>query len=250
MVKKLTYLLTNRIGWRLLGRGVLFGLLLYLSVRSEFNGWALLLFFGVLAVLYYRELPERASVRGVYWLIPLLSLLLLGRLALAFPDPAVLLLGAAALSALFVALLDTANFLFPNRRAAYSLLHTLLLFLAALYAFSFEVSVTWGPPLFLFLATALLFRDAFAFFGVPAPRRAWVLAGGAGLLAVEVGFFLSLLPLGFMNAAALLALSLFLVRDAFLASLRGTLDLPFVLRELAFLVFLTVAAFAASRWTL
>ncbi len=142
------------------------------------------------------------------------------------------------------------NFLFPSRLAAYALIHTSILFLAGIWALSFSSAEAPLPLLAFLIATILLMRDALGFFDAAPPRRAWVLALGIGAVAAEFMVLLALLPLGFVDAAVLLALVLFLARDGLLRVLRGEPVLPYLFRELALFVVLTTVVFAVSRWSI
>lgn len=249
MVKKLVSLLTNRIAWRLALEAVLFGVLLRWIAADGPYSFAGFLFLFLFLFIYFKEQPERRRTRILYWFFGLLSVFGVRELISQFPEQNWIGLVVTGLSVYFFFLLGVTSFFIKKREFVYQLLNTFSLFLVSAWAFGVSGGEIYLPPaLFLLSGVTLLIRDALGFFDAGGRRRAWILSAVFGVIAVETGFFLRFLPLGFLNSAAFLALALFLSRDALLAHFRGRMDLPLLFRELAFFVGLSIVIFAGSAW--
>lgn len=254
MVKKLISLLTrNQTAWKLAGKAILFGAILLLGAKSGFSWWFYCIFLIILAVFWRQISPSRNSLKVLYWIFAVFSVMGTWKLAYIPRESSDGLggwiwIGVLMFSVLFFILLGLAEFLFRNQKAVYSVFHTICFFLTGVLAFSSSELFTIFPALFLFVFTSLLLRDSFRFFDIPPTRKLWILSVVGGFLMVEVGFFLQALPLGVLNASAILALILFLIRDVFLIHVSGGLNLKFLFRELAFFIPLGIAIFALSVW--
>ena len=168
MVKRLKFLLTNQIGWKLLFKAFLLTLTLFLVELVGFSWWAVLVFFLVLIGIYFTQLPERHLLRFSFWLLPLLMLFGLHALSNL---PSCSLSLVPCLSSLIVYLLyflltftilGLGSFFFTRRHTIYSLLNTILIFLTSLLLFSSKFQVTSFKFNFLylifFLITIFIFR--------------------------------------------------------------------------------------------
>ncbi|MEK7465627.1 MAG: hypothetical protein AAB631_02525 [Patescibacteria group bacterium] len=249
MVKKLTFFLTQRIAWRLALEAALFGGFLWWSTydSTEFLFWTL--YGAFLLWIYLQEQPERKRTRIMFWFFAILSVGELKALAETFPESASIGWVIVGFTIFFFFLVGITSFFIKQREFVYSLLSTTLFFLVAAWAFSFSGFFALMSALFLFCAVLLLFRGAFGFFDIAGRRRVWIVSAVIAFLALQAGFFLKLLPLGFLNAAAFLTLILFLMRDSVIAHYRGKLDIPFLLRGLAFFVGVAILIFAGSQWS-
>jgi len=94
------------------------------------------------------------------------------------------------------------------------------------------------------------FHESFDFFGVTRGKRLVFAAFILSLLSVELSWVVMFLPLGFINAAAFLALFFLLVRDGIVIHFQGYLSLPFVFKQLTFFIVLAVLIFASARWAI
>lgn len=251
MVKKLVSLLTNRIAWRLAFETALFAGLLFWSAKTGPVGVVGVFLFLFFLYLYLKEQPERKRTRILFWFFGLLSAFGVRELVLQFPESNWIGWVIGGLSVYFFFLIGVTSFFLIKREFVYLLLNTLALFLVSAWAFGVggeELNIF--PALFLLSGVTLLFRDALGFFDAGGRRRAWILSAVFGLIAVELGFFLRFLPLGFLNAAAFMTLALFLTRDAILAHFRGKLEISLLFRELAFFVGISIVIFAGSKWVI
>lgn len=250
MVKKLTFLLTQRIAWRLALEAALYAAFLWWSTHDSIGFLFWTLYGAFLLWIYLREQPERKRTRIMFWFFAILSVGELKALMEALPESAWIGWVIVGFAAFFFFLVGITSFFMKQREFIYSLLSTALFFLVAAWAFSFSELFTRTSAVFLFSSVLLLFRDTFGFFDVAGRRRAWIVSAGIAFLALQVGFFLKLLPLGFLNAAAFLTLILFLLRDSIVAHYRGKLNISFLLRELAFFVGVATIIFAGSKWSI
>ncbi len=255
MVKKLTLLLTAaQRRWKLPYKAVLWTLSLGAVVWSGFHFLWLLVFVFVSIGAYVTESRERAMLRTSYWFLVALSPLLLWLQASSFipliASPGVRVFVVAALGVLFWAMLNLMRFAFSDRLFAYNLVNTAILVVLFLTTFHMVQPYYMGViGIGLFAAITLLFKELYGFFGIT-QKKSWVISVVIGLIALELAWFVLLLPLGILNTAAFLVLFLVLVRDILLSHLRGDLSTAFVFRQFTFLVLLTIIIFAASQWTL
>lgn len=251
MVKKLIYLLTNRIVWRLALETVIFAGLLSWSAKTEPIGLAGLCFVAFFLYLYHKEQPGRRRTRILFWFFGLLSVFGVHELVAQFPEQNWIGWVIGGLSVYFLFLIGVTSFFIKKRDFVYQLLNTFALFLVSVWAFGVgSGDFHFFSALFLLCGVTLLIRDALGFFDAGGRRRAWISSAIFGLIAVEFGFFLRFLPLGFLNSAAFMTLVLFLSRDALLTHFRGKLDLSVLFRELAFFVGISIVIFAGSRWVI
>ena len=212
--------------------------------------WSLLIFFLISFGIFLKEPPERRLAGISFFILTLLSVLSLALIRSAGPAPTFLIFGAFfVFFALFFILFGLINFFFKNRFAVYGVFNTVLLLLIFLIIQQLSLN-DFLRYLLIFSAVALVFREAFVYFGALLGPRVWFASAVSGFLAVEFYFLVSFLPLGFINAAAFLTLSFLLVRDGLAVHFQGFLNLPFVFRQLTFFVFLAIIIFAAAKWAI
>ncbi len=258
MVKKLKFLLVNQIGWRLPFKAIIASFALLSVYWLNFSFWPIFTAIIVLGIVFFRESPERKVFAVSFWLIAILGLFGFYFLDGAISVSALAIFGFMfLLCALFFLWFGLVSFSFPNRFAVYGIFNTVILigfFLVLFYlnppsAFaSTKFSLIWS--LGLFSALTLIFKEIFGFFGVFLGKRDWLIGFSLGFLAFELSWLSAFLPLGFVNAAAFLALVFILLRDSILAHFQGYLDTSFVFKELTFFVFLSIIIFAAAKWAI
>lgn len=252
MVRKLISSLTAKTGWRLLVKTAIGFLALLLAGLLEFHFLGVLLFLAVSAWIYFTETTLRTARRSYFALLALwawgagaatfglafylvavvYAVLLyswLGDVRLLWADrPVIAGVGEAGL---FAALAATTFYLFPGPTTA-----------------SF-----WGDLGFLvanFAFSAVLVREAFRFETGHFPRRERLAAWAGGLILAEVAAVVVFLPLGYLNAAAVLTLIFIVLRDILLAHFRGHLKIGLVFREITILVVFLVLIFSIVPWVL
>lgn len=260
MVKKLKFLLINQTEWKLLFKAFLLTLTLFLVELFGFSWWAILVFFLFLIGIYFTQLSERHLIRVSFWLLPLLILFSLHSLSILpscslslVPCPLSLIAYLLYFSLTFI-VLGLGNFFFTHRHTIYSLLNTILILLTSLLLFSSKFQVTSFKFNFLYLAFFLIiifiFKEVLHFFEVSWAKRSLIVSLAVSLVGLELAWLITFLPLGFINAAAFLTLFFILIRESIVSHFRGTLNLPFIMRQLTFFVLLTLIIFAVSRWTI
>lgn len=255
MVRKLTSLLTPvRKRWNLPYRAALWTLALGIVAWSELY-WLWLLVFILVSIAVYASQPrERAMLRSSYWIVTVLSPLLLWLQASSFvpliSSPGARITVVIALGAVMWAILKVIHFAFTDTLFAYNLVNTSVLVVLFLTVFSATGPYHLGiVGLGMVVILFFLFKEVYAFFGISS-KKSWIVSGVLGLIALELTWFVLLLPLGVLNATAFLVLFLVLVRDILLTHFRGELGTAFIFRQFTFLVLLTIIIFAASSWSL
>jgi len=249
MARKLTFLLTDKTAWKLLVRTALGILALYFLRQFDFSPAVFVAALFIFLVIYFTLSPERKILRRSILLLVFLGMVGSKILAGASFWPR---FGFGCLWTLgFFALLGLTEFFFVNREQIYGLLNTLILFFSfAVFFYLNRGGNFWALGLILVLLLVSLFSEALRFFEAGAPRRTFFLSAAAGFVVLELAWILGFLPLGFLNAALFLTLISFLLRDTVVFSLRGKLNLPLILRELAILFVLGLTIFAASSWSI
>lgn len=251
MAKKLAFLLTDRTAWKLLFKAVLATAALLLVLRFGFNLVVLVVFFAVFIGIYFSQITERRLLRISFWLLPVFGLTAIKILLSSFSPPFFIVITLAFFAFLFFILLGLTNFFFKDRFLVYGIFNTSLLLLLFLLVFYLgRPDNFWFLGIALFFMMVLIFEEIFRFFGIHKGKRTLAVSGVIGILAVEVAWFASFLPLGFINAAVFLTLFFLLVRDSLMVHFKGFLNLSFIFRELAFFIFLTLVIFAASQWSI
>ncbi|KKM67479.1 hypothetical protein LCGC14_1470700, partial [marine sediment metagenome] len=160
------------------------------------------------------------------------------------------LVDSAFLGALMWAILGIMRSRFSETRISYVMMHTVLLIVVTLAALGFIEPYRLGMVGIGFaLVLYLLFRELGLFFNIP--RRKRTLMGVLMvLIALELSWFVLLLPLGILNATAFIVLALVLIRDVLLTHAGGKLSTVYLFRQFTFLTLFMIIIFAASRWTL
>lgn len=232
MGKKLNFLFTSKPWKSLLFKVFFFGLILFGIYFWDFSPLALLIFFLLLCWFYFSQLPERR-----YFRISFVILALTAFLALRFSGAGLgVSLGEVLIfSFLFYLLLGLAAFVFKNPNAVYLFLNTCLLLIVFLFFFGVGKSGRFLlVNLLLFLVVFLLFKECFTRITVHQPL---FIALVIAFLSLELFWAVNLLPFGFVNAAILQTLFIFLARDFVLAYFSGRLSRRFLINHsLVFIV--------------
>ncbi|MCP6720047.1 MAG: hypothetical protein KJI72_01805 [Patescibacteria group bacterium] len=251
MAKKLAFLLTDRTAWRLPFKTALATLTLLFVLWFDFSLVALAVFFTVFVSIYFSQITERRLLKVSFWFLPIFSLIGIKLLLSSFSPPLFIIIALALFAFLFFILLGLMSFFFKDKFLVYGIFNTSLLLLLFLLVFHLgRPDNFWFLGIVLFFMMVLIFEEVFKFFGIYKGKRTLAALGIVGILAVEIAWLTSFLPLGFINAAVFLTLFFLLVRDSLAVHFRGFLNLSFIFRELAFFVFITLIIFAASQWSI
>lgn len=249
MVKKLNFLFQNQIGWRLFLKTILASFALLGAFLLDFNFFPLLTAFLIFGGIYFREPPEKKAVKTSFWLLALAAFYGFYLLYTFSANVSLMIFVFLLIFALiFFVLLGLINFFIPKRFAVYGILNTVIFLLIFLEFFYKQTTIARSVT--IFIVVTLLFREAFGFFGVFLRGKVWAASLVLGLLALQMYWLVSFLPLGFINAAAFLTLFFLLLRDTMLVHFQGFLSLPFVFRELTFFILLSLVIFGTASWTI
>ncbi|MDI6821168.1 MAG: hypothetical protein QMD65_03260 [Patescibacteria group bacterium] len=260
MDKKSIFPLINQIALRLLFKVAIFCGALILLFFTQLSWWSIVIFLIAVLIIYASELPQSRLLKISFFLTALIGFTascFLNRLLFGN----VFLYGLAVtvvLSFMLFIILGAVSFL-KNYLSAYRVLNTIILFLISLLVFYakmvFALSPAYGQWIFpwwlaviLFISLIFLFKETFSFLGVSLSKKIWQISFVIGLLAVEIGWILMFLPLGFVNAAIFLTLFLILVRDGIALHFLGFFNRNIFFYELTFFVILAIAIFATTSW--
>lgn len=247
MVKKLKFLLIERIGWRLASKAFVLTLALGFLARSRYSFWAVVLF--IFLFWNFKKVPtgDAGAVGISLYLWPLLALLTveIARAAgfSALPVYLVFFLG-------FWATLSIGHSLWTHRRRYYNLLNTLLLFGCFFVYFQSGASRHGLMPLALLgllLILWLLFRESLVFFGTTfSSSRNRLAAAILTLIGGEAAILGSFLPLVVWGQALVITALMVLLRDLNLFHFEGSLTRPVIFNHLRFFILVVLIIFAAA----
>ncbi len=252
MVKKLLSFLTATTGWRLFGKALVGLLALLLAGLLGFSFWGVLILFIAAAWLYFSETVERTRRRGYFFLLTLWAWTA-GAATFGLAFYAV----AALYAALLYVWLGDVRLLWADRRTAVGVGKTGLFAAWAVilfYLFPPALVVSfWGALgliLAFFIVSVTLVREGLRTEPEWFARRGRLVAWAAGLVLAETAVLTVFLPLGFLNAAAVLTLVFIVLRDVVSAHFGGRLKTGLVFREITVLAVFLVIIFAVVPWAL
>ena len=246
MVKKFQSIFRNRIAWKSLLKAASLTLALFGVAYFEFSFWAVLVFFSLSLAIYFSLPKDRSHIKFSFWLLQIFGFLgsVLPAVENFFGIFIFISFGILALTLFLIV-----HFVFKDRFLIYGVWNVLFLFLVFSEFFYFDFP-QFLEIVLLFLVLVLIFEEVFRFFGIIWRERILLASLVLSLLGIELFWLVSLLPLGFVNAAVFLALSLLLLRDAVLFHLQGVLTRVFIFKELTFFVTISILIFAASKWAI
>ncbi|MEK7520917.1 MAG: hypothetical protein AAB560_02460 [Patescibacteria group bacterium] len=250
MVQKLKSALKNP-PLRLALKAALFGSALFWVRAGGFasdpsvGGAGPLLFFALFSFLLYFRRIQRPAFFGSFLVLLCAAVTTLFFLKSAWLVAA----GIAFFVLIFVLLLGTKDLVFANRPAIfYAAVNLLFLAVFSLFFLAEKTSYFFVEYFAVFTASFLLLKDTLNFMAPYFPRRHLLIAAVAALAVAELAWAAALLPLGFINSAALLLMTVFIIGDFSLRHLNGALKSAAVFRAAAvFAVFLAIIFFS-SRW--
>ena len=243
MGKKLNFLLLRGKTWRsLLFKVLFFDLILLEIYLGNFSPLAILIFGAALLWFYFLQSVERRHFRFSFIVLILAALLTLRFSGLIF--------AWLIFSFLFYLLLGLTSFVFKNSSAVYLFFQTCLFLIIFLFFFGLE-----KPEYFLlinilfFLITFLLLKEGFinSLFSI---HNSLFISLVIAFLSLELFWAINLLPIGFINAAFLLTLFVFLMRDFALTYFSGRLNRKFLTLHLVIFLVLVTLIFIFSKWNL
>lgn len=217
------------------------------------------LFFAVAFYGYFRSLFDWNTFLYSFFILTLYAYLgtsfLVGSSDMgAGLDRMPVVLASSVFGVLFFLLLGVKEFLFLWRQAIFNFLSGSLYFFIGGTFFIANKSGAGDFVLYFllsFVALYLLIKESIEFFMEDAPKRKKeLLVIGSAVLVAEFLSVVSILPIGFLNSAALIILFVFILEDLVYYHLKGTLDRQIVLNNVTILVVCLLFIFATSKLTL
>lgn len=236
----------NQLFWFL--KAALFGLALSFTAAADFPAVPISFFVLFSIWLYSRPLFE--SIYVWYGFLVLLPVAILGMQILTgtvFNWPGILLF-----SFIFYLLLGIKNYLVVKRSRLY-FVAAILLFYSLFIIFFLADKSEWFLVKYSLAALAafLLFREWLAL--IPAfsfPRRELLASAVATLILAQFLWAVALLPIGFISAANLMLLFVFVIADFLLKHFTGGLSREFLVQHLFFFLILVALIFWTSSWNI
>lgn len=217
------------------------------------------IFFGVAFYWYFRSSFEWDTFFYSFLILTLYAYLGTSYLYYAtevegISGAAPVVLASLLFGILFFLLLGIKEFVFLRRQAIFNVLSGALYFFVAGMFFVASKEAASSFILYSLLSSVvfyLLMRESTDFFMEDAPKRKKeVLAIGSTLLVFEFLGIVSMLPIGFLNSAALIVLVVFVLEDLIYHHLKGALDRQIVLNNATILIICLLFIFATSKLTL
>jgi len=240
------------------GKALLFSTVLSIAIIEGGFFWGLV-FFGVAFYWYFRSMFEWNTFLYSFFVLTLYAYL-----STSFLDHATdlgglsgntpVVIASLVFGVLFFLLLGIKEYVFLWRQAIFNFISGSLYFFISITFFIADKDSAWAffsYFLLSFFALYLLIKESIDFFMEDAPKRKKeLLIVGSTLLVIEFLSVVSILPIGFLNAAALIVLIVFILEDLVYHHLKGDLDRPIVLNNVTILVICLLFIFATSKLTL
>ena len=231
-------------------KGLVFGILLWVSAYH----WFIFLLFILGAVyFYFNPILNSKDLLVGFLVILFTSLILTVRLSMPIYRFAAVL----SFSFLWVLLLGIKNLIFINRQKIYYLLNSFLLlsiFLIFFYAdksrfFTLKYLAAGAAVFFLLEEFFRIFRESIRQ-NLILGRRYHLLAVTIGFLGIQLLWVIALLPVGFINASALMLLSILTMENFSLHYLDGSINRRLVLRDITVFLLFGLIIIGISSWKL
>ena len=230
-------LILRKIPWFLLAKSVSSGLLILLAPPWLSAPWA---------SFFYLRSGSRRFWLVFYFIIALKLAYILRRSGL----PILVYGGAALFTAAFFSLLGIKELFFLYRPRAFAVLSALLFLEGAVYFFiNLDIeNASYGLLIFL-LPTIIFFREFYLFFDEANRGRAMSLALVSTLAFSELAWAAALLPIGFLNQAALLLAAFSVLAYSFIDSISGGFSPRRIFVHAAVLALTFGVILALSGWS-
>lgn len=238
-------------------KAVLFGGTLWYAQASEFTLGSILLFLTVAIVCYLQPVFKTLHYSASCMVLLAVALLLTSRFTITLPGNLLYASGlgqlafAAAFAIIFFALLGIKNMTLSRRYGWYTLVYVALVYGVELlfFAWSRQLHAITGM-LLLYAFIYVLVREYFVFYGHTKGRLITVIAATISVLAAQLAWVATSLPLTFSNSASLLTLIVLLATALIERYLRGALSARTLRFNGILFVILVVLIAIATRWTI
>lgn len=207
----------------------------------ETGGFSLaLLLIVIFTYNYFRPLAQSSRFLTAFLVIVALPFVFppLGSLEFYF---------AVFIGALAYAVVGVKDLLFVNRKLIIQLLYFLVLG-TVIYLYLFSPGIINQITVFILLS--LLFKELYSFLLEESRITSILLSSACSLLAIELGWALSLLPFSRMSASALVTAILLTAHDLTLNHKLNTFSRRILFRDLTLLFVLVIVILSTSRWSL
>lgn len=250
MAEKLKSLLLDRTLWRLASRAGSLALALFLVRLFSASWWSLLLYVFSCTSLYKNFIRERKFLSVHFLALNGLAIAVMFISPYSFSSIAAILLVFAILIFFLISL---SQFSIKREPLVYRFTENCVVLTLFITVFSlpqifFDFSYLAYP--FLFAVLLLLSRESLLFSGIQFSRRALLYAAGLSFIILQIVFLVFFLPLGFINASALLLLLTALLKNSILTAFEGLVDNRFIVKEVSIGVLITLLIFILSTWEL
>ena len=231
---------------RLILKSLIFAALLFWVKTSQFGVLPILIFIAVGLVLYFRNHPQN-NLENIYSFLALLSVSilsinLLGRAQ--FILPAIIFF-----SFLFYLILGIKDFYFIRRYEWNSVKNIFLIFsIFLVYFMSNKYVFFYLDYLAVFIAMFFLIKEWIFWLEPNFPKRYNFVAFVFSFLILQILWAVSILPLGFLNSASLMAIFIYIMFDSCTDYFKGILTKKQIIKDLIILTFSFIAIFFFTNW--
>lgn len=240
MPRKLKSALRNPV-LQLAFKAAVFAGLLYLAPSH----WLLLIVFLSTASYFYFSLWQNSR----RFLVSFLALLILSLTAFRYVDVSLYrYVVSGFFGILFFFLLGVKNLVFVRRQHIYSAVNNFL-FLIVFLNFFFSQQLFFLKYVLVFLALLLIFREFLIFEDFSRGASGILFASSFAFLTIQFLWAASLLPLGFLNASALILAAVLVFKDLIISHLSGQLNRSAILKNLTVFIIFILIILGATVWS-
>jgi len=227
-------------------KSLIFAGLLFWVKASQFGALPVLVFVAIGFALYFRNHTQN-NLENIYSFSALLLVSMFGVSLLShaqFVLPAIIFF-----SVLFYLTIGIKEFSFVRRYEWNSAKNIFLVFSVFLvYFMSGNYSFFYLKYLALFVAIFLLVKEWLFWLEPVFPKRYNLAAFVLSFLALQLVWAVSILPLGFLNSASLMAVFVYLIFDSCADHFRGTLTRERIIKNFIALALSFIVIFFFTNW--
>lgn len=236
-------------------KAVVFAVVLYwFGINGGFFAGLLVI---LTASLFYFSIINSKQLIYSFLILLIFIFIVFSQIQSYFPSQKIIILLASVFFGfIFFLILGIKNLIFINRDLAYQFVNGFLflpLFLAFFSAaksdyFLLKYLAVFSAIFFLFKESSIFHFTQRESVGVPVLPKINLFSLSFAFLALQFVWAIGILPIGFLNASALMLIIILTFKDLMTAYLSGGLNRHFVLKTVTMLIIFTVAIFAASKW--
>ncbi|MDD5547577.1 MAG: hypothetical protein PHN74_01590 [Candidatus Pacebacteria bacterium] len=247
MVEKLRLVLQSP-RLRLVLKSAIFGGFLFLVKLGGFGFFSILFFLGVAAFLYFRAEAHFLKSQNLYSFAVLLIIALGGLYTVHRPE--FWIAEVFFFSFIFYLLLGIKELVFVHRYQSYSIKNILLFYAVfALFFLSDKSSLFFLKYILVFAATLSLYREWFFWSEHYFPRRHLLTTLLLSLVTMEILWATALLPIGFISAANLVILMVYILTDFVFGHFQGIINKRMILKNSIIFIVTLLLILGTSTWS-